>query len=256
MSKNFEDVYTKDVLEALEKDRELDFKKSTAKYLSEGICPNCEARELYIAKDKPYKLVCNRLNNCGFSQNTRERYPEIFENFSDRFPQTPENPNAAADAYLSKVRGLPLDKIKGLYIQAKKKIDDGSMADVVQFKLANGHWSRLMDNIKIKANSNKKAKIDYGTDYQHLGWMMPDLKLIKGGKVFITEGIFDAISLTLAGYPAIAGISANNFPWTLLEGYKDLGLTIVLAQDNDEAGHDFIFKYHRQLSEQKILLSL
>ncbi|MBN0091440.1 hypothetical protein JTL65_32540, partial [Pseudomonas aeruginosa] len=98
----FEDIYRQDVIPALENDRELDFKPHEAsdEYLNKGECPGCGKRSLYISKSKPYQLKCNRLNQCGYEEKTRERYRHLFENLSERFPSTPENPNATADAYL------------------------------------------------------------------------------------------------------------------------------------------------------------
>ncbi|MEN1743656.1 hypothetical protein AAIH54_35205, partial [Pseudomonas aeruginosa] len=77
-------------------DRELDFKPHEAsdEYLNKGECPGCGKRSLYISKSKPYQLKCNRLNQCGYEEKTRERYRHLFENLSERFPSTPENPNA------------------------------------------------------------------------------------------------------------------------------------------------------------------
>lgn len=71
----FEDIYRLEVITALENDHELDFKDiRSGKYLQKGICPSCAERTLYIARDKPYQLKCNRLNQCQHEEKTRERY--------------------------------------------------------------------------------------------------------------------------------------------------------------------------------------
>ena len=92
------------MIEALEGDRELDFKDIGDKYLQKGTCPNCGKEKLFISRDKPYQLKCNRDNECQFEQKTRERYSYLFENLSERFPATETNPNATADAYLLRNR--------------------------------------------------------------------------------------------------------------------------------------------------------
>lgn len=89
----FEDIYRLEVIDALEKDHELDFKDiRSSKYLQKGICPSCGERTLYIARDKPYQLKCNRLNQCQHEEKTRERYSYLFENLSERFPRSESNP--------------------------------------------------------------------------------------------------------------------------------------------------------------------
>lgn len=98
----FDRIYLEDVIPALEHDRELSFlpKDANAKYFNKGVCPGCGERTLYISKEKPFQLKCNRLNECQFEEKTRDRYRDLFENLSERFPSTPQNPNATADAYL------------------------------------------------------------------------------------------------------------------------------------------------------------
>src|SRR5471032_796703 len=104
----FEAIYQLDVIEALEKDSELDFADVGDKYLQKGKCPNCNQRTLYIARAQPYQLKCNRLNECQYEQKTRERYRYLFENLSERFPATQSKPNATADAYLQRNRGFDI----------------------------------------------------------------------------------------------------------------------------------------------------
>lgn len=84
----FDEIYRQDVLPALESDAELDFKlhEASEKYLNNGVCPGCGKRSLYISRQKPFQLKCNRLNKCQYEEKTRDRYSYLFENLSDRFP--------------------------------------------------------------------------------------------------------------------------------------------------------------------------
>lgn len=250
-SKDFDTIYQEDVINALKNDPSLNWPSNQdGKKLTRGTCPGCGKKELYISLENPYRLACNRLDKCGFTQNTRERYPELFERLSEKYPVTPENPNATADVYMSSVRGFPLNKIKGLYKQGQVKIKDGSLAEAVQFNLCGGHWSRLIDQKSIKANDNRKAMIDYGLRYQGSGWITPNTQFKDGETIYIVEGIFHAIAFYLMGYCAIAAISCNNLPTDFIQTHKDKDITWVLAYDNDEAGRKFILKYYPQLKEQ------
>ena len=110
---HFDRIYLEDVIPALERDPELGFqaKDETKEYLNKGVCPSCGKRSVFVKKEKPYQLKCNRLNNCGYEERTRDRYQHLFENLSERFPSTPENPTATADAYLSRARGFDISKL-------------------------------------------------------------------------------------------------------------------------------------------------
>lgn len=250
--RDYDAIYQEDVINALKNDSQLNFKiNKDQSYLVNGTCPGCGKSELYISLSEPYRLACSRMDKCGFTQSTYERYSELFEALSDKYPVTEANPNAAADAYLSAVRGFPLDKLAGIfYKQGQVKIADGSLAEAVQFKLAGGYWSRLIDSKSIKANKKRKAMIDPGLRYKGLGWVSPNIKFVDGEVIFIVEGIFHAIALYLAGFKAIAAISCNNLPTELIEAHKDKKIRWVLAYDNDEAGRTYILKYYEQLDKQ------
>lgn len=66
---HFDRIYLEDVIPALEHDPELSFlpKDESKDYYNKGVCPGCSKRSLYISKQKPYQLKCNRLNQCGFA---------------------------------------------------------------------------------------------------------------------------------------------------------------------------------------------
>ena len=56
----------------------------------------------------------------------------------------------------------------------------------------------------------------------------------KGQKVYIAEGVFDAMMLEQNGYKAVGILGVNNFKPDYTDLFK--GLDVVLALDNDEAG--------------------
>jgi DNA primase len=61
---------------------------------------------------------------------------------------------------------------------------------------------------------------------------LKDLK--AGDKVYICEGVFDAMMLEQQGYKAVAILGVNNFKPEMAELFK--GLEVVLCLDNDESG--------------------
>jgi len=59
-------------------------------------------------------------------------------------------------------------------------------------------------------------------------------ELEKGKKIYIAEGVFDAMMLEQNGYKAVGILGVNNFKPDYTDLFK--GLDVVLALDNDEAG--------------------
>lgn len=246
---SFDNIYLTDVVQALKTDRQLDFQRTTDTFLQKGICPGaqCGQRTLYIALAKPYVLKCGRLKNCQYEEKTHERYRHLFENLSERFPRTEANPNATADAYLQRNRGFDISQLKGAYSQGRRKMKNGQWADTVRFPLGDGHWERIIDSSMIAANAGDKAGIKKGMAYKGQCWMPPGLEVAANDSVYIVEGIFHAIALHQSGYKAVASISANNFPWDLIEEHKGLRVRWIIALDDDAAGHAVIPKYRSQL---------
>lgn len=225
----------------------LDFKKESQKYFAEGVCPNCGKRELFISKAKPYRLKCSRESKCQFDEKTRERYADLFENLSERFPKTIANPQATADAYLQRNRGFDVEKLADCYPQGRRKMKSEQWAETVRFPVCDGHWERVIDERMVVANAGVKAGIKFVMSYTNSGWMPPGQTIEKSDRIYIVESIFHAIALHMAGFKAIASISAVNFPWEIVEANKGRTITWVIALDDDPAGHKYIPKYLKML---------
>lgn len=87
--------------------------------------------------------------------------------------------------------------------------------------------SRLLDNATNKYLHLKGVSVPlYHKD------ILKDLK--RGDRVYICEGVFDAMMLEQNGYHAVAILGVNNFKPEMTHQFK--GLDVVLMFDNDEAG--------------------
>lgn len=215
------------ILERL--DRDFRFKPEKNGWLRQGECPSCKKKELYIHADNPWVVRCGRLSKCGFEGHVRDLYSDLFESWSDRFPQAPDNPNAAADAYLQHDRGFDLSLIKGWYSQESyhnRELNIGTAT--VRFPLPGiGYWERLID--RPHRFGKKKAHFNYGCKYLGTWWQAPNQRWDDVEELFIVEGIFKAIALLQNGYAAVSSLSTNNYPYLALQG---------LAEQCDHAGRD------------------
>ncbi len=234
-------------------DRDFAF-KTRGEYLRQGKCPSCGKKEVYARADAPWVLRCGRLNKCGAEFHVKELYPEVFESWGDRFKATPENPNAAADAYMSSARGFSLERINGWYTQESyfnHDIKEGSAT--VRFPLGNGvWWERIID----RPHRFGKRKANFHGKYGGRAWIPPGVPE-DGDEIWIVEGIFDAIALLHTGRYAVAAMSTNNDLHLYLQGLAQQCTaagkerpTLVWAFDGDKAGQGFMAKWIKKCREQ------
>jgi len=239
-----------EVISRLMRDYEFQEKKSNPKFLRAGTCPDCGEDELFTSRENPWVLICPRANNCGTSHHVKDLYPEIFEDWSKRTAEeTKTNPQAAADAYMSIERGFDLARIKGWYTQGSyhnRNADSGKGAGTatVRFVVAATYWERLIDKAW---RFEKKAHFAYGGGYAGHWWCPPTLveELHQASRIYITEGIFNAIALYMQGYAAVSCMSSGNYPEHALAklaeelakaGRQKADCELVWALDSDPAG--------------------
>lgn len=232
--------------------------KERGEKLHGGTCPACGKKELWAYASSPWKLTCNRINNCGYSASVRELYPDAFASWSDRFTSTPANPHAAADAYLSQARHFDIEPLKGCYTQGTfYDPASGQGSATVRFTLAEGvTWERIIDRPERFGRQKGRAS----GSYKGLWWCPPDLdvySLPSGADLWITEGIFDAIALWQNGIPAVAAISCVSYPATALarlaESCAAAAKTmprLVFALDADPAGIEWMQKHAARAIKQ------
>ena len=225
--------------------RDYDLSKVENGWLRKGKCPSCDEKELYAHAEHPWVIKCGRLDKCAYEGHIKDLYSELFESWSDRYPKIPENPNAAADAYLRDSRGFDLAKIKGWYSQ--ESYWDGAKqigSATVRFPLPGvGYWERIID----RPQRFGKRKATFNGSYGGTWWSAPDADLTQADEIWITEGIFDAIGLMHAGITAVSALTCSNYPAAALQALAEarpLGRPrLVFAFDTGRAGEDFTRKF-------------
>lgn len=223
------------------------YMKQKSEHLREGICPNCGKKTLWTKHaEQPGRVWCDRQNKCGYTASASELFPEIFDakRVVRDYPSTPENPSATADAFMQRIRGFDLSKIKGWYQQysymyhPREAKDEGLPAEsvtAVRFHLPapmRGSWDRFMDG----EHFGKKTYLLGGSKLNEWMWTPPNQTLEAGDKLFVTEGIFDAIALMHIGLKVAAILGSSNKPTEFVKAHAHLNLFYCVALDNDKAG--------------------
>lgn len=90
-----------------------------------------DKKELYANAEQPWRIICGRTNNV-YSAELRDLYPELFAQWSKRYPQTSSDPHAAADATCSRGRGLDHHKLK-VYIAKKATTTPAKATPPIQY---------------------------------------------------------------------------------------------------------------------------
>lgn len=232
--------------DAIQRLNEFEFKRQ-GDWLRQGRCPSCNKRELYTHAESPWVIKCGRLNNCGYEIHLKELYPDLFNSWSERYPITQASPTAAADAYLEHNRGFDLELLRGTYTQENyfdRNLNAGSAT--VRFEFANTWWERIID--QPERFGKKKANFKYGGSYAGQWWHLPSAELVSAKKIWLVEGVFDAIALSQHGHSAVALMSCNNYPAKALEQLlAQRGNTprpiLVWALDGGVAGKRYIKKW-------------
>ena len=138
--------------------------KETAdhEYLRQIQCPACGKKEAYTWVNSPWVIRCARDNKCGAEHHVKDLFPDLFNNWTNDYPKTPQNPNAAADAYLTLGRGFKMDIIKGWYSQGSHHDrQHDQWTSTVKFKLPNGStFERFIDQ-PARFGSRKGTLGDY-----------------------------------------------------------------------------------------------
>lgn len=226
-------------------------KKSGGTWLQGGECPVCSKKELFTNKEHPWVLRCGRLNNCGAEIHVKDRYPDLFDHWSNRYQKTEAAPNAAADAYLRTLRGFDISRIAGTYTQEwyfdnEKKIGSAT----VRFPMGgNDYWERLID--QPSRFGKKKAHFNWGAEYQGKAWAPP--MPLPHDEMWVVEGIFNSIALMHHDIYAASAMSCSNYPHlflqSVIEQCEAAGRerpALVWALDDGKAGTTYAKKHHER----------
>lgn len=210
--------------------------KVRGKYIQELSCPECGKPEAWCYKEKPFCIICNRGNECYARIPTLQLFPEIISNVETDKPPTKANPNRPAAEYL-KMRGLAAS-IKNLNFEYRPEIRKGC-SGAVMFHISTDN-GRKVYNGRIFDPPKGQGKIHNQGKVGGLYWKHPGITYDPKKKVFVCEGIINALSLIELGEQAIAALTAGQDPSNVdLSEFEKL----VFAFDNDAAGRRALKKW-------------
>jgi hypothetical protein len=231
--------------------------KAKKDYLRGGKCPDCGKPELYTSAGAPWVIRCGRLKNCGYEASVKDLFPDLFEDWSERYKKTEDAPHAAADAYLKNSRGFNLVRVQGTYTQEWfKDLDSGATSATVRFSLpGGGYWERLID--RAHRFGKMKARFAPGKSYAGDVWIPPTVsadKLATADKLWLVEGIFDAVAVGHHDIHGVSTMSCNNYPAAFLARLRaQRGTTLptlVWALDGDTAGRDYTQRWVKRARKE------
>ncbi|UDQ97967.1 toprim domain-containing protein [Lentisphaerota bacterium WC36G] len=255
---------TEEIRSSLLNDGQFQFKRSSNS-LRYGKCPKCERKAVFISLDEPWVAVCNHRNNCQWTATTRELYPDIFSNITDRFLQDKrlteeESLNQAAKAYMYDVRGFDPKVIGETFFQEKIKHKTKNEYYPAIKIIINStcYWKRIINSRDV-ARNGAKSKIYKISEkgFKGSGWIPPQMTFEKNDTIIITEGIFKSMSFLHVKdsndkpMKSIATLSCGNFCTDIVKEHKDKNITWVVAMDSDIAGIDATRKHIQKLKDLK-----
>lgn len=223
-------------------------------YLNSSVCPECGNRTLWAKADKPTFIGCSD-ESCDFSNSIAEFLPDIYDDFCQTFPQTDADSNATANAYFTVQKGIPLEKVAFLGFEQNSFSRDKTdkITATVRFHLNEERtlwWEHLIEPVALK---NYDGIVTVRTDNFSEGslkdiWWQPPNQEIKGNnKVYLCDGILNAIALIVHGFKAVALLN-KKFPENQLKPFLGQKITWVFALTNDITGRKRTLEFYKKLT--------
>ena len=183
-------------------------KESSGKY-SGLCCPECGKGESWSYVERPFAIICSRKSKCGAIVKTLDVFPDLLLNVEKDYAPTKGDPHRPAREYLHS-RGLDKSLV-GLRFEYWKNIrklpTGGVMFYVGKNAAGEDVWNgRLFNPPPGQGKTHNVGSIS------GLFWKHPDLDYGKASRIYITEGIIDALSLIEMDCHAIAVLSCGQDP--------------------------------------------
>lgn len=224
----------------------------SGKYLR-GKCPECTQPTLWTLKNDPVLLRCD----CGVKLNTAELYPELTDNLNANYPATDTDHKRTANAYIIINRGLPLVDIHSWYEQGDYWNEKGNKGTATVLFWLNQEktisFEQLIEPVTITEEDGSQTvqPTRFKGATAGLYWQPPAQEIKKCDKVYLCDGIFNAMALAVKGYKVIGLLNYKTLPDTLLTDHKDKAINWVVALGNSSQARDLTRKHLLKLKKQE-----
>lgn len=221
--------------------------RSNGKTINGLTCPACGDKTAWAYDSEPWAINCNRKSNCGAITRALELFPEVRRNIERDFPATTADPHRPAREYLAS-RGLTT-VLTGLQYRYLKNVRS-SGSGAVMFPVGKDDKGKEVLNGRLFFPPPGEGKTHNISSTAGQFWKHPEYAYKPHDRVFITEGILDALSLLEMGQQAIAVLASGQDPGKVNTSFSSL----VLAFDNDEAGHNACKKWKQAYPDADVIL--
>lgn len=221
-------------------------------YLQEIKCITCGEKRAYTSLEKPFKIKCNRNNNCSGAEgvNYTQYLPDVRNSFYSRISEpTSDDPNRSWRAYAQIKRGIKnYEKWGGEYLRQYIKDDkNGGNYQALAFRLSDGKTLNLrLIQCPVRPTHNTGA-------VEKLLWI-PSAEIDLAEPLYITEAPLKAMGILESGRQAISAVSATCSPekkdW--IAENKNKLTKLILAFDNDKAGRKALQKWTEFCEREEI----
>ena len=223
--------------------------RQTANTVQGLLCLVCGDYNAWAYTRNPRTINCNHLSKCGSRVRITDLIPELRRNIEKDFPPTKADPHRPAREYLLS-RGFSEASLKGLDFRYQKNARN-SGSGAVLFPVGKDDKGKEILNGRLFAPPSGEGKTHNVGSTTGRFWQHPGIDYDPAKPTWITEGIFDALSLIEIGHQAIAVLSAGQDP-----AKPDLSFfrIKVIAFDNDEAGHRACRKWKSAYPDAEVIL--
>lgn len=205
----------------------------TSKTIQNLVCPCCGDTTAWAYaighKTGPMAICCNRKNNCGAITKTVDLF-NILLDIEKEYPATPRDKNKPARIYLES-RGIRRG-LKDLEYEYWPKVRKESSSGAVMFPVQTPDEETIFNGRLLNPETGIGKTHNTGST-TGCWWTHPCIDYNPEEKIFITEGIIDALSLIEIGKQAVAVLSSGQDPTKINLPAVD---KLVIAFDNDIAG--------------------
>jgi phage/plasmid primase-like uncharacterized protein len=220
------------------------------KYLR-GRCPECDKKTLWTLKEDTRFLRCD----CGVKLKTSDLFPDLHSNLNLTYPATDKDPNRTANAYMLINRGFPLSEISTWYQQAPyfNQHANCGTASVLFWLNAEktASFEQLITPVTLTEDDGSlTVKTDnFKGANGGLYWQPPTQDIKPGDKVYLCNGIFNAIALALKGHKVIGLLNAKILPETVLDTYQQKGINWIVALGNTSTERNLTRRHIKKLKQ-------